>query len=55
MAQIPVKAFLPPPEDPAGITFKTLNLTVFDKGLSDREALQPNSSQEYILQLNDRG
>lgn len=30
---IPVNAFLPPPEDPAGTTFKTLNLTVFDNGL----------------------
>lgn len=35
---IAVNAFFAPPEDPAGITFKTLNLTVFDKGLpkSDR-------------------
>lgn len=29
----PVKAFFPPAEDPAGMTFKTLNLTVLDKGL----------------------
>jgi hypothetical protein len=29
----PVKAFFPPPEDPAGMTFNTLNLTVFDNGL----------------------
>lgn len=28
-----VNAFFPPPEEPAGITFKTLNLTVLDKGL----------------------
>ena len=30
---IPVKAFFPPVEEPAGITFSTLNRTVFDKGL----------------------
>lgn len=30
---IPVNAFLPRPDEPAGITLRTLNLTVFDKGL----------------------
>lgn len=30
---IPVKAFFAPVEDPAGITFSTLNLTVFEIGL----------------------
>lgn len=30
----PVKAFLPP-EEPAGMTLSTLNLTVFDKGLHE--------------------
>jgi len=30
---IPVKAFFPPVADPAGVTFTTLNLTVFDRGL----------------------
>lgn len=33
MSYMAVKAFFPPPEDPAGITFKTLNLTVFEIGL----------------------
>lgn len=30
---IPVKAFITPPEEPGGVTFNTLNLTVFDSGL----------------------
>lgn len=32
-SHIPVNAFLALPEDPAGITFNTLNLTVFEIGL----------------------
>lgn len=32
-SHIPVNAFFAPLEDPAGITFKTLNLTVFESGL----------------------
>lgn len=35
ISHMAVKAFFPPPEDPAGMTFKTLNLTVFDKGLKN--------------------
>jgi hypothetical protein len=32
--QIPVNAFFPAPlDEPAGITFKTLNLTVLERGL----------------------
>jgi hypothetical protein len=38
---IAVKAFFAPPEDPAGMTFNTLNLTVLDNGLQYRE-------QKYI-------
>jgi hypothetical protein len=33
---MPVKTFFAPPEDPAGITFNTLNLTVFDNGLQNK-------------------
>jgi hypothetical protein len=28
-----MKAFFPPPVDPAGMTLRTLNLTVLDRGL----------------------
>ena len=37
---MPVNAFLPAAEDPAGITFNTLNLTVFDSGLCSRNRTQ---------------
>ena len=36
-SHIPVKAFFPPVEEPAGITFRTLNRTVFDNGLKIEE------------------
>ena len=32
---IPVNAFLPPSDDPIGMTLSTLNLTVFDSGLQE--------------------
>lgn len=34
-----VKAFFAPVEDPAGMTFRTLNLTVFDNGLQNRQQI----------------
>ena len=37
LVYMPVNAFLPPAADPAGITFNTLNLTVFDRGLRERK------------------
>lgn len=50
---IPVKAFLPPVAAPAGITFNTLNLTVFEIGLhkiNTKTSVQCNS--EYSNDSN---
>lgn len=44
--QIPVKAFLPAPEDPAGVTFKTLNLLVLDNGLNIRKTKSTTNRNE---------
>jgi hypothetical protein len=51
--QTAAKTFLvPPSEAPLGMTFKTLNLTVFDKGLGDTarrsDALLQTGKKEYI-------
>ena len=35
LTHIAVKAFFPSPEEPAGITLRTLNLTVLESGLQE--------------------
>ena len=48
---IPVNAFFPPVEEPAGITLRTLNRTVFDNGLKiDKQ----NKSQKIHMRRKKR-
>ena len=41
-----MKAFFPPPVVPAGMTFRTLNLTVFDRGLLNIQMIDTSATEK---------